>query len=141
MDDTLPAADSKFTDGIRLFRARASHLRSTAFVILSVIFALLVGGATVFVFAPQLTLADLYPQNIDKKIQDVRDERQKIQKQIDDADLAQLSPILNVLTKYDDPSLKGCLIMIGPLLEVLACLPTELFRRRRRQQKRHASDS
>src|SRR5262249_31963021 len=59
--------DDRLAASIAAFRARASRLRSTAFAILGVIFLLLVGGATVFVLAPQLTLADLYPQILTKR--------------------------------------------------------------------------
>jgi hypothetical protein len=59
---------------VLVFRQRAARLRLTAVVILGIICALLAGGAVVFVVAPQLTVTDLYPLDLDKKIADVEQE-------------------------------------------------------------------
>jgi hypothetical protein len=63
------------------FRSRAVRMRSMAFGILGIIFLLLVGGATAFVLAPQITLSDFYPNsNIEKKLNDVNQEIAQLNK-------------------------------------------------------------
>jgi hypothetical protein len=57
---------------IKEFRQRANNFRITAFWILAIIFLLLLGGATAFAFAPQITLSDFYPDTeIDTKLSDI----------------------------------------------------------------------
>jgi hypothetical protein len=109
--------DRESTTMAVLFRSRAVRLRFTAFGILGIIFLLLVGGAMVFILAPQITLSDFsIGGDIDKKLSDVNEEQDKLQKTIDQSqkefdertyEWHKLSVPLyetynNVLSKYTD---------------------------------------
>jgi len=61
----------------QLFSARAARLRRTSYGILGVIFLLLVGGAIVFVFAPQLSQSDLLTE-VDSKMVELSSEYSRV---------------------------------------------------------------